>query len=315
MTRTAVATEFGGPDVLSVIDAPAARPGPGQVVVDVRAAGMNPVDLKISRGDFGADISTLPKRLGFEVSGVVSAVGTDAQGPAGPLSVGDEVIAYPVEGGYADQVVASSGDVHPKPSQLSFEQASGLMLTGVTAVHLVKATGVADGDTVLLHGGAGGVGLMALQLAVGRGARVIATAREGRHGALRELGAEPVAYGEGLAGRVRALAPDGVDVALDTVGTDEAVDVSVELVADRSRIATIAAFSRAPELGIQLLGMGPNADPGTAIRAAARGELLDLVRDGRLTVHVAATYPLADVRVALAQVATGHALGKVVLVP
>ncbi len=315
MTRAAVATAFGGPDVLSVIVVATPEPGPGEVVVDVRAAAVNPFDVKVARGAFGADPSTLPKRLGLEVSGVVSAVGVDAEGPAGPLSVGDEVIAYPVVGGYTDQLAARAGDVHPKPAPISFEQASGLMVTGVAAVHLVSATNVSEGDTVLLHGGAGGVGLMAAQLAIVRGARVIATASEGRHEALRELGVDPVTYGAGLADRVRALAPDGVDVALDTVGTDEAVDVSVELVADRSRIATIAAFARAPGLGIKLLGAGPNADPGTEIRNAARAELVDLVKDGKLTVHVGATYPLDDVRAAFEQVATGHAHGKVVLVP
>jgi NADPH:quinone reductase-like Zn-dependent oxidoreductase len=225
------------------------------------------------------------------------------------------VIAYRVVGGYADHVVARAADVFPKPTELSFEQAAGLMLTGVTAAHLVSATAVGEGDTVLLHGAAGGVGLVVVQLAVARGARVIATAGESRHQSLRELGAEPVTYGDGLADRVRALAPGGVDVALDTVGTDEAVDASVDLVADRSRIATIAAFARAPALGIQLLGGGPGADPGTALRSAARGDLLGLVAEGTLTVLVAASYPLEDVRAAHEQVATGHTHGKVVLVP
>lgn len=315
MTRAVVATDFGGPEVLSVVDVPAPEPGPGEAVVDVRAAGVNPVDVKSYSGAFGADRSTLPKRLGLEVSGVVSAVRPGAEGPAGALSVGAEVIGYRVDGGYADQVLVRAADAYPKPAELSFEQAAGLMLTGVTAVHLLTATGVGEGDTVLVHGAAGGVGLMVVQLAVARGARVVGTATEQRHSALRELGAEPVTYGEGLAERVKALVPHGIDVALDTVGTDEAVDVSVELVADRRRIATIAAFGRAPGLGLQLLGGGPGADPGTALRNAARGDLLGLVRDGRLTVLVAAALSLDDVRSAHVQVASGHTHGKVVLVP
>ena len=132
------------------------------------------------------------------------------------------------------------------------------MLSGATAVHALTATAVGEGDTVLIHGGAGGVGLYAVQLARLRGARVVATASEGSHGLLRDLGAEPVVYGDGLLDRVRALAPDGVDAALDLVGTDEAVDVSLALVPDRARVTTIAAFARGPQEGVLLPG-GPGA--------------------------------------------------------
>ena len=128
------------------------------------------------------------------------------------------------------------------------------MLTGATAWHALAVTGAADGDTVLVHGGAGAVGVMAIQLAADRGARVVATASPANHDLLHELGAVPVSYGNGLAERVRAAAPQGVDAALDTVGTDEAIDVSLELVADRSRIVTIAAFARGLELGIKVIG-------------------------------------------------------------
>ncbi len=315
MTRAVVATAFGGPEVLSLVELPTPEPGPGEIVVDVRAAGVNPADIKSYNGVFGTDPTTLPKRLGSEVSGVVAAVGDGAEGPEGPLALGDAVIVHPVRGGYADQVVARAKDAYAKPGELTFEQAAGLMLTGTTAVHLVVATGVGDGDTVLVHGASGGVGSIVVQLAVGRGARVIGTAGRSGHQALRVLGAEPVPYGDGLADRVRALAPDGVDVALDTAGTDEAVDVSVELVSDRSRIATIAAFDRAPGLGIQLLGNGPGADPGTTLREVARGDLVHLVREGRLRVDVAATFPLAEAAAAHALVVAGLAGGKVVLVP
>ena len=203
----------------------------------------------------------------------------------------------------------------PKPSTLSFEEASGLMLTGATAVHALKATQVGRGDTVLIHGASGGVGLMAVQLAVAAGARVIGTASESGHAYLRELGAEPVTYGEGLLERIRAIAPDGIDVAVDTVGTDEAIDTSVALVADRDRIVTIAAFKRGVELGLKVIGGGPGADPGTEIRAAARLELTQLAETGKLSVLVAATYPLAEAADALRALATGHTHGKIVLVP
>jgi NADPH:quinone reductase-like Zn-dependent oxidoreductase len=220
-----------------------------------------------------------------------------------------------VDGGYATHVVAAVGDVFAKPEALSFAQASGLLLTGVTAVHLLTAAGVDAGDTVLVHGASGGVGLMVTQLAVARGARVIGTAGAARLDAVRAFGGEPVTYGEGLAQRVRELAPSGIDVALDTVGTDEAVDTSIELVTDRSRIASIAAFGRAPGLGIALLGGGPGADPGTAVRAAARQPLVDLARAGRLIVTLDRTFPLDEAGEAHAYLAAGHAQGKLALIP
>ena len=205
--------------------------------------------------------------------------------------------------------------VVPKPSTLTFEEASGLMLTGSTAVHALKVTGVGAGDTVVVHGASGGVGLMAVQLAVDAGARVIATAGESRHDYLRTLGAEPVAYGNGLIERIRALAPGGVDAAIDAAGTDEALDTSIALVADRNRITTIAGFQRGFELGIKVLGGVPGGDPGTEVRAAARLELVRLAEAGKLKVLVAATYPLAEAAAAHRALASGHTHGKIVLVP
>jgi NADPH:quinone reductase-like Zn-dependent oxidoreductase len=315
MTATVVATAYGGPEVLAVVDQPIGSPGPGEVLIDVRAAGTNPADYKSYSGMFGTDPARLPIHLGYEVAGVVLEVGDGAEGPAGPVGAGDEVIAYSVEGGYAAEVVAPATSVVPKPSALPFEPAAGLLLSGVTAAHTLVATNVSARDTVVIHGASGGVGLMAVQLAVAAGARVIGTASESRHGFLRELGAEPVMYGDGLEDRIRALAPDGVDAAIDMVGTDEAVDVSVALVADRGRIATIAAFGRAGELGIKLLGGGPGADPGTEIRDNARLDLVRRVEAGQLQVVVAATYPFAAVADAHRQLMSGHANGKIILVP
>lgn len=314
MSAVITATAFGGPEVLSVVDQPVDPPGLGEVAVDVRAAGVNPVDVKMYGGDMGADESQLPMRLGFEAAGVIASVGEAANGPAGPLNEGDEVIAFRTSGAYAERIVVRGSAVVPKPPNMSFEEAGGLMLTGATAVHALTATRVDDGDTVLIHNASGGVGLMAVQIAVARGARVIGTSSERNHDLLRELGAEPVAYGDGLADRVRRLAPDGVDAALDLIGTDEAVDVSLELVDDVQRIATIAAFGRA-DTGIQLLGNGPGGDPGEEIRDNARLDLVERVRAGTLRVLVADTYALTDVAAAHEQVAGGHTVGKVVLVP
>jgi NADPH2:quinone reductase len=225
------------------------------------------------------------------------------------------VIGYRVTGAYAAELVAPASAIVPKPIELGWAEAAGLMLTGVTAVHALVATAVGAGDVVLINGAAGGVGLMAVQLARVRGARVIATASPARHALLRELGAEPIAYGAGLTERVRAVAPAGIDAALDLVGTDEAIDTSLELVADRDLIATIAAFRRGSGLGIKVLGGGPGADPGTDIRLAARLELVRLVREGRLRVFVSARFPLADVAKAHEAILNGHSSGKIVLVP
>jgi NADPH:quinone reductase-like Zn-dependent oxidoreductase len=310
MTRTVVAKAYGGPEVLVLQDIELPELADGQVLVDVRAAGTNPFDYKSYSGDMGDDPARLPLPIGSEVSGVVAAITPGATGYTGPLTAGDEVIVTNVNGGYADQVVAKASDVGRKPENLSFEQAAGLLLTGETAWHLLTNTRVGTGDTVLVHGAGGGVGLMAVQLAVARGARVIATASPGKHDQLRGYGAEPVTYGDGLADRVRAIGP--VDAALDLVGTDEALDTSVELVADRSRIATIAGFARAGELGIAVL---TGADGGQAIRDAARPELLELAAAGRLQVTVDRVFPLAEAAEAHRYLQTGHARGKVVLVP
>jgi NADPH:quinone reductase-like Zn-dependent oxidoreductase len=315
MPPVVFATAYGGPEVLSVTDVPTPEPGPGEARLAVRAAGVNPVDHKVYSGVFGTDPARLPIRLGGEAAGVVTVAGPGTIGPAGPVAPGDEVIAFRASGAYAAELVVPGHALVPKPPGLGWAEAGGLMLTGTTAWHALAVMNVRAGDTVLIHGGAGGVGLMAVQLAVTRGATVVATASPSRHEMLRGLGAEPVAYGEGLAGRVRAAAPGGVDVAIDTVGTDEAIDVSLTLVADRARIVTIAAFARGPREGIKVIGGGPGADPGTEIRDAARPELARLAGDGTLRVVVSATFPLAEVAAAHRAILTGHAGGKIVLIP
>jgi len=315
MSRVVVATEYGGPDGLAVVDEALSPPGPGEAHIEVRASGVNPVDCKSYSGSFGSDPGRLPLRLGFEAAGQVTAVGPDAVGPAGPVAVGDEVIAYRVTGGYAADLVVPAQSLVPKPPGLGWAEASGLMLAGVTAWHALAATAVGAADTVLVHGAAGGVGLMAIQLATDRGATVVGTASPARHDLLRDFGAIPVAYGEGLAERVRAAAPQGVTAALDLVGTDEAIDVSIALVADRKRIATIAAFRRGLELGIKVLGGAPGADPGTAIREAARLELARLAGQGRLRVLVDRSFPLENAADAHRLSMAGHVSGKIALIP
>lgn len=308
-TRAIVASGPGGPEVLELREVELAPPGAGEVTISVRASGINPVDLKKLAG------AAEGARPGVELSGLVTAVGPDAVGPLGPIALGDEVVAYPVVGGYAEDVTVPATSVLPKPRPLDWAQAANLLLVGVTATHLLEATQVASGDRVLIHGASGGVGLTALQLAVARGATVVGTASAANQELIAEHGGIPVVYGAGLADRVRALLPEGVDVALDTVGTDEAVDVSVELVADRNRVATIAAFARGAETGIRMLGGGPGADPGREIRTAARPTVVEFADAGQLDVVVGRTFPLAEVRDALQLVASGHPGGQVALLP
>jgi NADPH:quinone reductase-like Zn-dependent oxidoreductase len=314
MTRMVVAERVGGPEVLAVVEAPDPPPGAGEVLVDVRAAGVNPVDAKRYSGTYGPP-PTFPMRLGFEAAGVVREVGEDAVGTVGPVLPGDEVIVFRVEGAYADSLTVPARAVVPKPASLDWLPASGLMLTGATAVHALTAVGAREGETLLVHAASGAVGLMLVQLARLRGLHVVGTARPANHDLLRQFGAEPVAYGPGLADRVRDAAPDGVAAAVDAAGIDEALDVSLELVGDPSRVAELVVTPRARATGVLLLGGAVGAEPGTEIRDAARPELARLAGEGRLEVIVAGTYPLAEAAAAHRDVAAAHRPGKLALVP
>ncbi|HTF54988.1 MAG TPA: NADP-dependent oxidoreductase [Pseudonocardia sp.] len=314
MATAVVAAAYGGPEVLSVIATEVPSPGPGEVTIEVRASGVNPIDYKLYSGAFGSSPDNLPVRLGVEVAGVITAAGPDAAGPSGPLSVGDEVVAYPTNGGYATSVTVPAKVVVPKPAELSWEQASGLLAAGSTAVHAVAAAKVSSGDTVLVHGGSGAVGLLAVQLSLAAGARVVATASERNQALLREVGAVAVTYGPGLLDRVTQAAPSGVNAAIDAVGTDEAIDVSLAVVPESSRIVSINAFHRA-DTGIALIGGGPGADPGTEIRANAWRQLFPLAATGKLTLLPTKTYPLAEAAQAHIFLREGHPNGKLVLLP
>ncbi|GLY67773.1 NADP-dependent oxidoreductase [Amycolatopsis taiwanensis] len=314
MATAVVATGYGGPEHLAVVEREVPAPGTGEVTLEVKAAGVNPIDFKLYGGTFGRDPARLPMPLGLEVSGVITAVGEAASGPAGPLAVGDEVVAYPVSGGYATEVTAKASVVVPKPSEVSWDAAAGLLLAGGTAVHALARLGLREGETLVIHGASGMVGLLALQLAVAAGVNVIGTASEKRHELLRQHGAVPVAYGNGLLERLRAAAPSGVDAVFDVAGTEEAIDASLELVPDRDRIVSAVAFSRG-DTGIQLIGSGPGADPGTEIRAQAWRQLLPAAGQRRLEVPIARVFPLAEAAEAHRLAATGHPGGKIVLHP
>jgi len=306
-----LAREFGGPEVLKLEDVPEPAAGAGQVRVKIHAVGVNPYDTYMRAGGYAIK-PDLPYTPGADAAGVVDQVGS------GVTSVASGQRVYisgttlgKAHGAYAQYALCTPEQVHRLPDRISFTQGAGLFVPYVTAWRaLFGRANTRAGDTVLIHGASGGVGLMAVQLAVGRGATVIATASPTRHEQLSGYGATPVEYGPGLADRVRAIGP--VDAALDLVGSDEALDTSVELVADRNRIATIVGFARAGELGIAALS---GADGGQAVRNEARPELIRLAAAGKLTVTVDRAFPLDEAAEAHRYLQTGHARGKVVLVP
>lgn len=312
MTRTAtvvVAHELGDPEVLQVETHELAAPGPDEVTIETRAIGVNPIDLKQRAGFKYSEAAVLPLTPGSEVAGVVTAVGPDVTG----VAVGDEVLAFRVQGGYASALNVPATDVFAKPAAVSWKEAAGLLLVGVTAVHALTRVAVGEGDRVLVHGASGSVGQLLIQLALQRGATVVGTASPRNHDLLTQLGATPIAYGDGLLDRATAAGP--FDAAIDLVGTAEAFDVSLALVADRARITTVIGGPNAEAAGIQKIGGGPGADPGVELRNAARGELVRLAGDGLLRVPVVRTFPLAEAADAHRFVGEGHAAGKVILVP
>jgi len=305
---------FGGPEVLELREIPYATPGPDEVVVDIRAAGVNPIDWKLRARIRPSGEITAPRRVGVDGAGVISVVGSAVEGWA----VGDEVIVSNAKGTYATELAVRARKLARKPAALSFETAAAIPTPVGTAHQALESLAVGEGDVLLLHGGSGAVGQAVIQLARRRGATVIATASERNHEHLRELGAVPVAYGEGLAERVQGAAPNGVSVALDAVGTDEAIAVSKALVTDHDRVGTLVEGARAAELGIRAWS-GGNPVPLTAQEQAWRAEAVPLAAElaarGEFVLEVAHRYPLAEAAEAHRQSQTGHVRGKIVLIP
>lgn len=300
-----IASRPGDLDVFVFEEYDVPPPQHGEVTIEVRAAGMNPADAKHAARGSAADF---PKAIGYEVAGVVSAVGPDT-----PFAVGDEVLAFRVSGGWATEVTVPARDVFAKPASLTYGEAANLLLAGATASEMLHVTRVGEGDAILVHGASGAVGVSVLQQAALLGARVIGTASEKSFDVISRYGGVPVAYGDGLEQRVREAAPDGVVAALDCVGTDEAVDVSLALVADRQRIVTIAAANRANDEGfIAIAGSMPASQ---AYRDSVRAELVELAGAGQLVVPIARTFPLADALEATELLMGQHPGGKFVLEP
>nr|BFF12127.1 NADP-dependent oxidoreductase [Microbacterium flavescens] len=252
MATAIVYTEFGGPEVLHAIEIPAPVPGAGEVAIRVEAAGVNPIDAKLrSRARASADIVE-PRRVGNDGAGVVTAVGHDVDG----FTPGDAVVFSGASGAYATDLVVPADRVSFRPPQVDAATGAALGIPVGTAYQTLRSLSVGPGDTLLLHAGSGSVGQAAIQFAVLWGATVIATSSPRRADGVRALGATPVPYGDGLADRVRELAPKGITVAIDAAGTDEALQTSIELVADKSRIATLVRGRDAAGLGIRAFSGG-----------------------------------------------------------
>lgn len=311
MARHWIATAPGAPEAWELVEYEVPAPARGEVTIRVHAAGVNPADAKhVASARGGVEF---PVSIGYEVSGELTAIGRDTEIGSGPASIGDEVIAFRVFGGYATEITVPAEKVFAKPSTLTHPEAANLLLAGTTAAEMLAVTGAAPGETILLHGASGAVGVSVLQQARLRGIRVIGTASTERFDEVERFGGVPVVYGAGLSERVRKAAGVPIAAALDAVGTDEAVDVSLELVADRGRIVTIAAFARASADGI--LAIAGSMPDSARFRDGVRGELTALAQNGDLVVPVAQTYPLDRAPEAHRFLATGHPGGKLALIP
>ena len=314
MARAIVYTEIGTPDVLQLVEIPEPVAGPGEVVVRIEAAGVNPLDAKLRRGARPSPPITEPRRVGFDGAGTVHAIGDGVAG----FAVGDRVAIRDAVGTYATHLAVRAECLSPLPDAVTAEEGASLGIPIGTAYQCVRSLGVEAGDTLLIHAGSGAVGQAAIQFAVARGATVVATGSPARHAQLRELGAIPVAYGDGLADRVRQAAPQGVTAALDCIGTDEAIDVSKQLVADHDRIATIVRGPDAAELGIRAFSGGA-PQPLTSQELAWRAEAVPLaiaqLADGDFQIEIGPELPLAEASRAHELVEQHAARGKIVLIP
>jgi NADPH:quinone reductase-like Zn-dependent oxidoreductase len=298
---------YGGPEVLEVVDVDAPAPGEGEVVVRVEATGINPGEAAIRSGALHALWpATFPSGEGSDLAGVVTEVGSGVDA----VSVGDEVIGYTDErASHAELVAVDAEHLTPRPGAVPWEVAGSLYVVGATAYAAVRAVGLREGDVVVVSGAAGGVGTLVVQLARNAGATVVGLASEDHHDWLREHGALPVTYGDGVAERIRTVAGGRVDAFIDLFGSGY-VELAIELGVTPERIDTIADPT-APERhpGVKIDGNLAGASPETLAELAA------LIAEGRLEVPIARVYPLAEVREAYTELERRHTLGKIVLRP
>jgi NADPH:quinone reductase-like Zn-dependent oxidoreductase len=296
--KAAQFSRFGGPEVLEIVDLPEPHPGPGEVRLAVRAAGINASDWKKRQGLMDRQ---LPQTMGYEAAGIVDEVGAGVTS----VSIGDHVFgASPYGAAQAELAVLS--DYAPIPASLDFVRAAALPAAVETAARSLDQLGVGTGSTVLINGASGVVGRAAVQLAVARGARVIGTGSPATHEMLRLLGAVPVSYGDEMVMRVRELAPGGVDRAFDVAGSGVLPDL-IDLAGGADHVITIADFSGAQQFGVRF----SRGDSGRALYALA--QVSELIDAGRFTLDVAQTFPLADIAEAHRVGESGQVRGKLVL--
>lgn len=297
---------YGDIDVLRVLDVDVPVPGPGQVLVRVKAAGINPGEATIRKGDLDhLWPATFPSGQGSDLAGIVEELGGGIEG----LAVGDEVLGFThARASHAELVLVEADDVIPRPGNMPWEAAGSLFVVGTTAYAALRAVSVSEGDTVVVAGAAGGVGSVTVQLARNAGATVIGLAGDRNHGWLAAHGVIPVAYGEGVADRLRAVSGGKVDAFIDTFGGGY-VDLAIDLGVQPERINTIIDFAAAEKYGVKTQG---NND---AASADVLSELAMMIDQGRLEIPIARVYPLAEVRDAFRELEQRHTHGKIVLRP
>lgn len=298
-------SEYGDESVLRVEEVPDPQPGPGEVVVSVVTAGTNPGEAGIRTGMMHDRFpATFPSGQGSDLAGVVVAAGEGVQ----HVAIGQPVIGLSdLRNAQAELAVLPGDRVVSKPDGLGWDVAATLYVAGTTALGMLEAVPIGEGDTVVVAGAAGGVGVFLTQLAVGTGARVIAVASDGNHGWLRGRGAEPVGYGDGLADRLRAAATGGVTAFYDCFGGGY-TDLAVGLGVPPERVDTIIDFDAVGRLGVQAVGMAGLADPPAGV-----AQLAAIASQGGFEVPIKARFPLDEVQAAYREVARRSGLGKVVL--
>ncbi|SLM99964.1 NADP-dependent oxidoreductase [Brevibacterium yomogidense] len=299
MSTVLVFTQFGGPETQEFIDRELPPPGPSQIVVEVRAAGVNPADWKIRAGQMG-DHWRLPAPMGREAAGVVTAVGVDVEG----ISVGDEVVGLAAKGHgtFAQHTMLNAKETVLKPEELSFAEAAALPVAGATAYDVTHQIELEPGQTMLILGAGGGVGLLASQIGKVHEFTVIGVASASKQPIVESTGAAFVASGPGAADRVREIAPDGVDLLIDLVGGQALRDIA-EVVRDPQNIVTTADPDTAEQLG------------GSGVNRTAEGmqKIIEVAQYGLVDPHIGQRFALADAQQAIAAVEGGHTTGKVIL--
>jgi NADPH:quinone reductase-like Zn-dependent oxidoreductase len=306
MPRAVRFDKYGGIDVLHLVEVDRPVPGPEQVLIRVKAAGINPGEAAIREGVFAKQWpAKFPSGQGSDLAGIVEEVGTAVKN----VAVGDEVIGFTNNrSSQAELVVVEADHLIHRPAHVSWEQAGALFVAGTTAYAAVQAVSLKAADTVVVSGATGGVGSIAVQLARNIGAKVIGLAGAANHAWLSDHGVIPIGYGDGVAERIRAASGNKVDAFVDTFGGGY-VELALELGVAPDRIDTIIDFAAAAKHGVKTAGNS------AAANAKVLAELASLIDAGRLKIPIAKVYPLADVREAYQDLARRHTRGKIVLVP